>query len=66
MCYCVCMYNFWTSKKKVCDVKKPNIHTKGSYSLPQKTLVLHHLKCLVWSRAFTSMNYVRHSVAGTI
>ena len=48
----------------ICKVKKPIDNTKESYSLPQKTLLLHCLKHLVWSRAFTSLTYVCHYVRG--
>ena len=39
-----------------------SVHTKGSYSLPQKTLLLHCLKRLVQSQAFTSLSYVHYYV----
>ena len=46
---------------RVCKWKMPKVHSKGSYSLPQKTLLLH---CLFWSQAFTSVTYVHHYVTG--
>lgn len=33
---------------RIRKVKKPKVHTKQSYSLSQKMLLLHCLKWLVW------------------
>ena len=51
---------------KVCKVNKPKDNTKGSYSLPQNTLLLHCLECLVWSRAIISLTYVHHYLTGVV
>ena len=40
--------------------EKALVHNKGCYSIPQKTLLLHCLKSLVWSPAFCSVTYVHH------
>lgn len=50
----------------VCKVKKPKVHAKESYSLPQKTLLLLCLNHLVWSRAFPTLACVHHYVTGVI
>ena len=39
---------------------------RGNYSLPQKTLLLHCLTCMVWSQAFMSITYLHHYVTGVI
>ena len=40
------LYSFLYMYKKVCKVTKPKVHTKGSYSPPQKHCSLNCLKLL--------------------
>ena len=70
-----CFWGFCLSFIVLCSII---VHVKGLQSekaqspgqrellFPQRTLLLHCLQHLVWSRAFTSVTYVHHFVTGVI
>lgn len=47
---------------KVCELKQPKVHTKGSYFLTQKSLLFIELKCLIHSPGLPSVTHLHHYV----